>query len=127
MRPGLISVCGKPGCGNARPCATHPAVSQKQERSIEGAERHRFYKSAIWVRLRAWFLSISPEDYPDYRCGLLCWACKEHGIIRAATDVDHIIPIQDGGSKTDPMNLQSLCRSCHASKTRTEMNKRRSA
>lgn len=32
-------------------------------------------------------------------------------------EVDHIVPLTDGGSHCDPSNTQSLCKSCHSSKT----------
>jgi len=35
---------------------------------------------------------------------------------------DHIIPINQGGSKMDPKNHQSLCKSCHAVKSGMEAN-----
>nr|WP_237341879.1 HNH endonuclease signature motif containing protein [Williamsia soli] len=37
-----------------------------------------------------------------------------------ATDADHIVNIKAGGSKYDPNNLQSLCRTHHDQKTRSE-------
>ena len=36
---------------------------------------------------------------------------------RPATQVDHIVPVESGGHPFDPENLQSLCQSCHSSKT----------
>lgn len=40
-------------------------------------------------------------------------------------EADHIIPIADGGSPTNPANLQTLCRDCHRRKTRAEQDARR--
>lgn len=34
-----------------------------------------------------------------------------------ATEVDHIVEIQDGGAEFDLANLRSLCHACHACKT----------
>jgi 5-methylcytosine-specific restriction endonuclease McrA len=42
-----------------------------------------------------------------------CEACLSLGVITAATTVDHIIMLQDGGSPFDPANLRSLCDSHH--------------
>ncbi len=42
-----------------------------------------------------------------------CVMCKE----RAASVVDHIKELKDGGSPYDLNNLQSLCDRCHAKKT----------
>lgn len=44
----------------------------------------------------------------------LCRQCQ-----RAASQVDHILPLTKGGSN-DRDNLQSLCASCHSTKTGTE-------
>ena len=43
-----------------------------------------------------------------------CQACKKAGIL----EVDHIVPVQDGGAAYDPGNLQVLCRGCHIDKHR---------
>lgn len=54
-----------------------------------------------WRTLRAAIL------YRDaYRCAL----CP-----RGASEVDHIVPLVDGGTD-HPSNLRSLCRDCHASR-----------
>ena len=42
------------------------------------------------------------------------------GVIASATDVDHIVPIADGGAPLDQANLQSLCHECHSRKTIAE-------
>jgi len=47
--------------------------------------------------------------------------CKQCG--QAGSDVDHIVPRQDGGSDK-PENLQTLCKSCHSIKTLHERNDR---
>lgn len=123
MRAGLISVCSRPGCGNAQPCSLHP--KKEYERNTDTSERDKFYKSARWLKLRSWFMALEPEENPGLRCGPVCWGCKGNGLIRRATEVDHIVPIAEGGSPTEPENLQSLCKPCHSAKTRTEMNKNR--
>lgn len=54
-----------------------------------------------WRTLRAAIL------YRDaYRCAL----CP-----RGASEVDHVVPVADGGTD-DPSNLRSLCHSCHATR-----------
>lgn len=43
-----------------------------------------------------------------------CRFCEQQGFeCTPADDVDHIIPIEDGGAKLDRNNLQSLCRKHH--------------
>lgn len=47
------------------------------------------------------------------------WRCRRCG--RAGVlEVDHVIPVQDGGAPYDLDNLQSLCRRCHRDKTNDE-------
>jgi 5-methylcytosine-specific restriction enzyme A len=41
-----------------------------------------------------------------------------HGMVVPATDVDHILPLNLGGTHA-PDNLQPLCHSCHSRKTAT--------
>jgi hypothetical protein len=43
-----------------------------------------------------------------YRDAYRCQLCR-----RAAAEVDHIVPVIDGGTD-DPANLRSLCHDCHA-------------
>lgn len=46
---------------------------------------------------------------------VLCRLCGE----RAATEVDHIVPLARGGADNDG-NMQGVCRACHAKKTRRD-------
>lgn len=52
----------------------------------------------------------------------LCRHCYAKGIITEAEEVDHILPLANGGTDTDD-NVQSLCRQCHAIKTAGEAAK----
>ena len=52
-----------------------------------------------------------------------CLVCEGNGVVRFATEVDHIIPLHLGGSN-DPSNLQPICRRCHAEKTEREKQSR---
>ena len=51
------------------------------------------------------------------------WACVKCG--RRAREVDHIVPLAEGGNEFDINNCQSLCRACHLQKTIGEMRERR--
>lgn len=51
----------------------------------------------------------------DYMCRL----CKEQGILRPATEVDHIKSLASGGLEVDD-NCQALCGPHHAAKTEAE-------
>ena len=70
----------------------------------------RFYDSNLWKRIRRAKLAANP----------LCELCFAKGIIEVAQEVDHIKPIEEGGSATDMDNLMSLSKSCHSKKTRRE-------
>ena len=50
------------------------------------------------------------------RDGWRCTACGRAGRL----EVDHRVPVVDGGAPFDLSNLQTLCRGCHILKTRAE-------
>jgi len=50
----------------------------------------------------------------------LCVKCEAKGLTTAAAVTDHIVRVADGGSVFDETNLQSLCESCHNSKSGKE-------
>jgi len=50
----------------------------------------------------------------------LCVMCLAKGIVRAWTQLDHIVPIEDGGADSDD-NRQGLCDECHDLKTAQDM------
>jgi 5-methylcytosine-specific restriction protein A len=62
-----------------------------------------------WRKIRAMVLARRP----------LCVECERHGVVRVATEVDHIIPLSKGGTHATD-NLQPLCKTCHSRKTRRE-------
>lgn len=59
-----------------------------------------------WMRIRS---RVLRRD-----CGI-CLICRA----RPATEVDHITPLDRGGSD-DEANLQSVCAACHQAKTTSE-------
>jgi len=73
-------------------------------------EERRFYGSALWKRTREAHRAEEP----------LCRTCAAAGITRLGQMVDHIKRIRDGGDKTDPANLQTLCNLCHNRKRQQE-------
>ena len=84
--------------------ARHKGWSMWQ--SYKGSSKSRGYGYA-WNKLR---LKALERDRH------LCQMCLKRGVYTTATDVDHIIPLAQGGS--DAMeNLQSLCHECHKQKT----------
>ena len=53
------------------------------------------------------------------------YRCQSCGVA-GRLEVDHIIPLADGGARWDLSNLQTLCRSpCHFAKTAAENRTRR--
>ena len=50
----------------------------------------------------------------------VCVICEERGFVSPVEEVDHIVPIRQGGAEYDWNNLQSLCKSCHARKSAKE-------
>ena len=55
----------------------------------------------------------------------LCPVCQAKGYTVAGVEVDHIVPISQGGSLMDRANLQHLCVPCHEAKTRQQRPRRR--
>lgn len=52
-----------------------------------------------------------------------CAKCKATGQLRPAHEVDHIVPVWDGGGEGDA-NLQAINRECHKAKTADEARRR---
>ena len=69
-----------------------------------------FYTSTTWRRARAAYLAAHP----------LCVECFKAHRFTAATVVDHIKPINEGGAPLDPANFQALCAACHNKKSGSE-------
>lgn len=102
-------ICLEPRCpnqavyrGRCAPCST------KHDRATH--PRKGFYNTAKWKRTRRAVLHDQPL------CPEPCGAI--------ATDVDHIIAIEDGGNPWARSNLQALCHACHATKTNREVRSR---
>lgn len=101
----LKKPCVTQGCPNLVTVGARCGPCIKKYRAGFSVDNKRFYDSGLWQRTRRAVLVKSP----------LCCVC---GVI--ATEVDHIKPIAQGGSKLDLNNLQGLCKRCHSRKTATE-------
>lgn len=66
-----------------------------------------------WRTRRARWLSEHP----------LCCHCEQEGRVSQADEVDHVVPLWDGG-RDDESNYQSLCVPCHKAKTAGEAARR---
>jgi 5-methylcytosine-specific restriction protein A len=75
--------------------------------------RDQFYNTTVWRKLR----TIHIQDNP------ICKWCDEEDRTTPATVVDHIVPIKQGGERTNKDNLQSLCERCHAQKSAWEADR----
>lgn len=73
-------------------------------------DNSKFYNSWPWRKLRKKFITANP----------LCKKCLENDVTTSAKFVDHIVRIEDGGSKLSEENLQSLCQYHHNQKSGRE-------
>lgn len=75
-------------------------------------ERKRFLDSARWEHTRKAKLARDP----------MCQYCAFEGCITEGHDVDHYVPLAEGGNPTADDNLVTACVSCHSRKTLAERN-----
>ena len=109
-----LAACLEPNCPgravDAGRCADHAAQCRAAYAAAHPDDRpspsQRGYDVA-WQRVRAAILHDQPW----------CARCLELNRRTRATDVDHIIPIADGGPRLDPRNLRSLCHAHHSQRT----------
>jgi len=109
----LPTPCAHPGCpklSHTPRCDSHTKQRQRdynRERRADPERTDAYYSSRHWRKLRAAKLREEP----------LCRACRAEGKVTAANEVDHI----DGNRENEDWdNLQSLCKTCHSSKTAKE-------
>lgn len=87
-------------------CPQHAKALDKSLKSKPASQRH-IYTTKRWKTMRRQVLS-------EQR-----W-CATLGCPNLATQVDHIVPVAQGGASFDRSNLQGLCPRCHARKTARE-------
>lgn len=110
--------CAHPGCGalvHTRYCDAHQrqawrTQNERRRGSAEGRASQSFYWSRAWRRARLVYLASHP----------LCVMHEGQGRVVPATEVDHIVPIAQGGDPWSEANWQALCKSCHSAKTLRE-------
>lgn len=90
---------------------THRATPVTDEQLSAQRERAAFYHTARWKRLRKMKLRSNP-------------ICEMDQCLSLAEEVDHKLPISEGGATLDLNNLQSLCHRCHTRKTAREIRAR---
>lgn len=84
--------------------------ARQREYNKTSRRNQSFYDSPAWRKLRKWFARQNP----------VCVECRDEGIARTLDVVDHIVPIEQGGARLDPANLQALCNRHHNQKTARE-------
>ena len=112
----LKKPCAVKSCPNL--AETGQAYCEEHAKIMKREQDKRFNKSRInlysgnykWRKYSKSYLLKNPRCV---KCG------------RPSTEVDHIIPIIDGGSFWDASNHQALCHSCHSIKTAEDVRKRR--
>lgn len=112
--------CAFPRCPATVPagtkyCETHRHLLN-DEKQGNNRQRRKLYDTSRWRKLRNLKINSDP----------LCEECLRNDRITGAEEIDHIQP-HKGNSDLffDYKNLQSLCKSCHSSKTMRERNKKR--
>jgi 5-methylcytosine-specific restriction protein A len=117
-------VCNHRGCsrltdGGPR-CELHQVEPRRYRTKADRAYDERRGSAASrgydwrWQRLRAVVLAEEP----------LCRACRAAGRVTAATEVDHIEPIERAPERRlERANLQALCHACHVRKTAEDERK----
>lgn len=81
---------------------------RKFQQSKQGEKRP--YQSSVWKKKRQIIIN---------RCMGLCEECERNGAVSFGVEVDHIVPVSQGGSD-EISNLQLLCIPCHRRKTARE-------
>ena len=76
----------------------------------QAKDKASIYNSREWKELRIQKLRVNP----------LCERCEQHGIVRSAHSVHHVVPIETAATMEEmrrlafnPANLMSLCDECH--------------
>jgi 5-methylcytosine-specific restriction endonuclease McrA len=90
-------------------------------------KRDPYYQSSTWKQTKSSFkkgFSLLPNGKSI--SNELCYDCMvEYNKALPGYAIDHIIPIEEGGSRTDHSNLRNRCESHHNRKSAIEGNKRR--
>lgn len=108
----LATPCAAPGCPEltyARYCEEHSKQRGQYDRD-RGSAAVRGYDRR-WRRIRRMFLNRHP---------LCANPFNTHPSSIPATEVHHVVALQDGGSHSFD-NLEALCKPCHSNITHQEM------
>jgi 5-methylcytosine-specific restriction endonuclease McrA len=100
-----------PRCGNqAKPgkarCVDHYREYERQRSARRCATTNSIFKTKRWAMARKAVLARDP----------ICKVCDN----AISTQVDHIVPLEDGGDPYRLEGLQGICDRCHWAKTARE-------
>jgi 5-methylcytosine-specific restriction enzyme A len=84
--------------------------SARRRANATRARAIQVYHSKQWAMLRKFVLDPDP----------ICTACGE----RLSSQVDHILPISEGGTECNPAGRQGICTPCHQAKSAREAAQR---
>lgn len=107
-----VSPCSHPGCPELtreRYCETHAKAEDTRYRRYQRDPKINRRYDHRWRTIRNRYIHAHP----------ICEQCERDGRITPAQEVDHILPLDRGGSH-DEANLQALCKPCHSAKTARE-------
>jgi len=96
----LTQQCASPAVYRGR-CQRHAKQRERQTH-----RNKKIYNTKRWQVLRRSVLF----NHPLCECGEI------------ATDVDHVVPMHQGGDPWSRANLQTLCAHCHGQKTSQEQH-----
>lgn len=104
--------CRHPGCPelvDGLYCTEHKRLHNRHYEKYQRNPETRKRYDHSWRKRRNQFIRQHP----------LCVHCLANGKATLAKEVDHILPLSQGGTH-DESNLQSLCKSCHSRKSAKE-------
>lgn len=104
-----LRLCLEPRCATPATYRGRCPIHSKERNRETHSSPHRIYSTRRWRLLRRAILTDEP-------------LCRECGTI--ATDVDHIVPMEEGGEAWAPANCQPMCHECHSAKTNREVRAR---
>ncbi|MFN6993727.1 MAG: HNH endonuclease [Aquincola tertiaricarbonis] len=98
--------------GRLQTLAPRLAKLQPRLQPAQPVEQQRT-RGRRWMEIRDRILRRDP----------LCVPCQAKGVVQASQQVDHRIPLEQGGTDDDA-NLQGICKACHVEKTAAEQRRR---
>ena len=85
-------------------------LPERKAHARRAVSNRAFYDRKAWRTLSAHMAEVEP----------LCRECAKAGRVTPSQCTDHIKPINEGGAMLDKANLQRLCNRCHAIKSGSE-------